>query len=81
MLISQNEYLVENKGINHVISNKNGKEYDLKTLYLKNGEGVLTSLVVQNNIYEKAEVGKKYKIKVIMDYNGKFNVNDIELQK
>lgn len=74
-------YLLESKGINHVISNKNGKEYDLQTLYLKDNNGVITTLVVNSGIYNKAEVGKNYKIRILLDYQGKLSVNDIELQK
>lgn len=81
MFESKINYLVESKGINHVVSSKNGKEYDLKTLYIKDNNGIITSVVVNENIYNKAEVGKIYKIKVILDYQGKLNINDIELVK
>lgn len=74
-------YLLESKGINHVVSNKNGKEYDLQTLYLKDNNGVITTLVVNSGIYNKVEVGKNYKIKILLDYQGKLSINDIELQK
>lgn len=81
MLISNNIYELENKGINHVARKSDGKEFDLNTLYLKDENGAVTNLVVNQYIYEKAEVGKKYKIKAILDYNGKITINDIELIK
>lgn len=81
MLVSQYTYLLENKGINHVVRKLDGKEFDLNTLYLKDPNGTLTNLVVNNYLYQKAEVGKSYKIKVWLDNNGKLTVNDIELQK
>lgn len=81
MFESKLSYLLESKGINHVVSNKNGREYDLQTLYLKDNNGVLTTLVVNGAIYNKVEVGKTYKLKVYLDYQGKLSVNDIELCK
>lgn len=81
MFESKNNYLLESKGINHVVSTKNGREYDLQTLYLKDNNGVLTTLVVNSALYNKAEVGKSYKIKVYLDYRGTLSVNDIELAK
>ena len=81
MLESKINYFLENKGINNVISKKDGKEYNLKTLYLKDLNGLLYQVVVNDNLYNKAEVGKTYKLKVVMAYNGKFSINDLELIK
>lgn len=81
MLESKNYYVLDSKGINHVIRKSDGKEFDLKTLYLKDTNGAITTLVVRDGIYDKAEIGKNYKIKVILTYDGKLQINDIELVK
>lgn len=81
MLESKNYYLLDSKGINHVARKSDGKEFDLKTLYLKDTNGAITQLVVRDNLYEKAEIGKNYKIKVLLNYDGRLQINDIELAK
>lgn len=81
MLESKNYYLLDSKGINHVTRKSDGKEFDLKTLYLKDTNGAITQLVVRDNLYEKAEIGKNYKIKVLLNYDGRLQINDIELAK
>lgn len=81
MLESKNSYLLDSKGINHVVRKVDGKEFDLKTLYLKDNNGAITQLVVRDGLYEKADVGKNYKIKVILNYDGRMSINDIELVK
>lgn len=81
MFENKNNYVLDSKLINNVIRKSDGKEFNLKTLYLKDSNGAITQLVVRDNIYDKAEIGRSYKIKAILGYDGKFQINDIELVK
>lgn len=70
---------LENKEIVQGISAKTNKEYKLNKLYMKDDDGVITQILVNNNIFEKMEIKKFYNIKVVIDTQGRFLINDIEL--
>lgn len=80
MIIKTNNLKLEDKGIFEGVSKKTGNAFKMYQLYVNDGE-IITKIMANEVLFNKAEKGKVYQLKFYINPNGQINLNDIELVK
>lgn len=72
--------IINDVGIAEGTSNRTGRPYKMHFLYVKGQDEIIYKLVSNENLNEKAKElkGKKAELIYLIDYNGRFNLNDIK---
>lgn len=59
-------------------SSKTGKPYVMYFIYIKGEDGIIYKMLSNEICNKKAEKGKKVDLIYIIDYNGRFILNDVK---